>query len=66
MPFPAMVVLVAADGPTRRQGGQPAPGAIHIPTGLPNPTDPTTVATLVMHFPDDGGEPDDTGHPDRN
>ncbi|MFE3002710.1 hypothetical protein ACFXG4_48090 [Nocardia sp. NPDC059246] len=47
------LLLATTDGPTALHGGRPAPGALHIPTGLPNPSNPTTPATLVMHFPSD-------------
>ncbi|MBF6333477.1 hypothetical protein [Nocardia transvalensis] len=44
------LILAAANGPSIHDGGQPVPGALHIPTG-PHPTDPHAPRTLVWHFP---------------
>jgi hypothetical protein len=44
------LLLAAADGPNVFEGGDPAPGSLHIPTG-PHPTNPDAPATVVMCFP---------------
>ncbi|WP_280454183.1 hypothetical protein [Nocardia brasiliensis] len=44
------LLLATADGPNVFQGGDPAPGCLHIPTG-PHPTDPDAPTTFVLAFP---------------
>ncbi|WP_069162940.1 hypothetical protein [Nocardia altamirensis] len=51
------LLLASADGPNVFQGGDPAPGCLHIPTG-PHPTDPHAPITLSFPLPDDAFPPD--------